>query len=552
MACRCWPSTGWAGRPRPSPPTARCGPPSATSWASTPPRPAHPPPADPPTGPDALPGARGAPPTRGTHPAGRPGRRAGPHPRAPAGGAAGDADRRRWRREDAARAAVSPPTCSPSTPTAYASSSWARCTTPPRWARTSRPRSGAPRTRCTDSACSPSSTTANTSLRRPRPPSTGCCGPRRHHGAGYEPGPAGARRRGPPARAAALAAAARHRRPGAAHRVRCGDSVLPTRPRHPAGVRAHGRQRRCRRRDLPPPGRPPTRPGARRVPDAGTEQHPARRPARGPLPAATAGDPAAPARQQTLRATIEWSYRLLTPAEQAALCALTVFPAGFDLDAAEAVVGPNALFALVDKSVVATRQRTGQMRYELLESIRSFALEQAQPNEIQAARRCHLEHFAGIVERERRAQTNWDSVAWCHGDGRRTRSPGRDRYGARCRRRRRRSAGRLRLLGALPLGWASRAAGLARRGARRRSPPARGSRGAQRRPRRARRVHQLVGAGDAGAVRRPVRRGAPGRRPLRRRPLPGPRPVLRRRVPQPARRPRRGARRVPRRHPVGG
>ena len=91
----------------------------------------------------------------------------------------------------------------------------------------------------------------------------------------------------------------------------------------------------------------------------------------------TAGDPAAPARQQTLRATIEWSYRLLTPAEQAALCALTVFPAGFDLDAAEAVVGPDALFALVDKSVVATRQRTGQMRYELLESIRSFALEQA-------------------------------------------------------------------------------------------------------------------------------------------------------------------------------
>ena len=63
-------------------------------------------------------------------------------------------------------------------------------------------------------------------------------------------------------------------------------------------------------------------------------------------------------------------------------------------------------------------------------------------------------------------------------------------------------------LGALPLGWAGRAAGLARRRARRRDPPARGPRGAQRRPRRARRVHELVGAGDTGTVLRPITRGA--------------------------------------------
>ena len=98
---------------------------------------------------------------------------------------------------------------------------------------------------------------------------------------------------------------------------------------------------------------------------------------------------------------IEWSYRLLTPAEQAALCALTVFPAVFDLDAAEAFVGPYALFALVDKSVVATRHRTVQMRYELLESIRNFAREKAQPNEIQVARSYNLQHR---VVPERRAR----------------------------------------------------------------------------------------------------------------------------------------------------
>jgi len=127
----------------------------------------------------------------------------------------------------------------------------------------------------------------------------------------------------------------------------------------------------------------------------------------------TAGDRTAPARHQTLQATIEWSYRLLTPHEQAALRALTVFPAGFDIDAAEAVAGPDVIFPLVDKSVVTTRQRGGHMRYELLESIRTFARVQAPPAEADAARRRHLGHYARLVERERRTRTNWDSVAWC-------------------------------------------------------------------------------------------------------------------------------------------
>jgi tetratricopeptide (TPR) repeat protein len=128
-------------------------------------------------------------------------------------------------------------------------------------------------------------------------------------------------------------------------------------------------------------------------------------------------DPTSPARQQTLRAAIDWSYQLLTPAEQTALRALSAFPADFDLDAAEAVIGPDGptdvIFHLVDRSVVTPRHRSGRVRYELLESIRLFVTERAPAGELAEARRRHLDHYTGIVERERRRQTNWDTVGWC-------------------------------------------------------------------------------------------------------------------------------------------
>ncbi len=84
----------------------------------------------------------------------------------------------------------------------------------------------------------------------------------------------------------------------------------------------------------------------------------------------TSGGRAALPRQQTLRAAMDWSYRLLAPEEQAALHALTVFPADFDLDAAAAVVGADGddlVFRLVDKSLVTTRAGADEMRYSLLE-----------------------------------------------------------------------------------------------------------------------------------------------------------------------------------------
>ena len=98
----------------------------------------------------------------------------------------------------------------------------------------------------------------------------------------------------------------------------------------------------------------------------------------------TAGDRAAPPRQRTLRAAIDWSYDLLTPREQALLRRLSVF-AGWALEMAEQVcadeiVPPSAILdtlaALVDKSLVIREPEVlGQARFRMLETIREYAAE---------------------------------------------------------------------------------------------------------------------------------------------------------------------------------
>jgi predicted ATPase/class 3 adenylate cyclase len=80
-------------------------------------------------------------------------------------------------------------------------------------------------------------------------------------------------------------------------------------------------------------------------------------------------------RQQTLRATIEWSYELLEPTERTLLAALSVFRGGWTLDAAEQVAGADLelIQSLVDKSLV---RRWESGRFGMLETIRDFAAEQ--------------------------------------------------------------------------------------------------------------------------------------------------------------------------------
>ena len=89
-------------------------------------------------------------------------------------------------------------------------------------------------------------------------------------------------------------------------------------------------------------------------------------------------------RQQTLRATVDWSYSLLNGAGQSLLRRLSAFADTFDLDAAEAGCGfadiemfdiAELLGALVDKSLVVAEPAGGALRYRLLETIRQFAAE---------------------------------------------------------------------------------------------------------------------------------------------------------------------------------
>ena len=99
---------------------------------------------------------------------------------------------------------------------------------------------------------------------------------------------------------------------------------------------------------------------------------------------ASGGSRTAAERQQTLRATVDWSYGLLTSAEQGLLRRLSVFADSFDLNAAEAVCGivgiaaadiADLLGSLVDKSLVLTQPAGEALRYRLLENIRQFAAE---------------------------------------------------------------------------------------------------------------------------------------------------------------------------------
>jgi predicted ATPase len=120
----------------------------------------------------------------------------------------------------------------------------------------------------------------------------------------------------------------------------------------------------------------------------------------------------ADARQQTLRATIEWSHDLLNVEEQALFARLAVFRGGCTLEAAEQVVGANldTLQSLIDKSLV---RRTGE-RFWMLETIREFALERLEASgEAGELVRRHAEFFVGLGADANRAmhgafmETDW-------------------------------------------------------------------------------------------------------------------------------------------------
>jgi len=123
-----------------------------------------------------------------------------------------------------------------------------------------------------------------------------------------------------------------------------------------------------------------------------------------------------PARQQTLGRAIDWSYDLLSEAEQTLLRQLGVFVGGCTLEAGEAVCRMagdlevavlDSIAALVDHSLLRCEERTdGGSRFTLLEMIHEYALERlAESGELETLRRRHAEYYLALAEA---AEQLWD------------------------------------------------------------------------------------------------------------------------------------------------
>ena len=115
------------------------------------------------------------------------------------------------------------------------------------------------------------------------------------------------------------------------------------------------------------------------------------------LPLLTGGPRDLPERQQTLRATIDWSYDLLTDEDQSVFRRLAVFAGGCTLAAADAIAGASidSLQSLLDKSLL----RYTTERYWMLESLRVYAAEQLDlSGEADAVRRRHADFFSNLIQ----------------------------------------------------------------------------------------------------------------------------------------------------------
>ncbi|MFN8473659.1 MAG: tetratricopeptide repeat protein [Anaerolineae bacterium] len=137
------------------------------------------------------------------------------------------------------------------------------------------------------------------------------------------------------------------------------------------------------------------------------------------LPMLIGGARDLPARQQTVRNTIAWSYDLLTEAEKTLFRRLAVFVGGWTLEAAEAICDGaydvlDGIEALVDENLVRhVEQPWGEPRYTMLETIREYGEERlADSGEKDAQRRRHAEFFAEYAERAAPDVVGPNQVVW--------------------------------------------------------------------------------------------------------------------------------------------
>lgn len=131
-----------------------------------------------------------------------------------------------------------------------------------------------------------------------------------------------------------------------------------------------------------------------------------------------------PRRQQTMQATLEWSYALLADEERSVFRALGVFVGGFTLEAAQAVgsdrAGPDGemvevLGRLVEQSLVSVEAAdTGEIgRYRMLEPIRQYSLEKLEEHgEEERTRSAHAGYFSALASKARPELKGVDQMPW--------------------------------------------------------------------------------------------------------------------------------------------
>jgi tetratricopeptide (TPR) repeat protein len=156
-----------------------------------------------------------------------------------------------------------------------------------------------------------------------------------------------------------------------------------------------------------------------------------------------------PARQRTLRATMDWSYGLLAPSARELLATLSVFVGAITLDAAEAICGPedcsdilDGLSALVDASLLLHEEPSGNPRpvgggdrFRMLQTVREYALARlSESGESDAAYARHAAYYLALAETacgeiEGARQAEWlhrleaehddlrGALRWCHARG---------------------------------------------------------------------------------------------------------------------------------------
>jgi predicted ATPase/serine/threonine protein kinase len=129
-----------------------------------------------------------------------------------------------------------------------------------------------------------------------------------------------------------------------------------------------------------------------------------------------------PQRQQTLRAAMDWSYDLLSPAEQKLFRRLSVFVGGCNLEGVEAVCDTkrdldldllDGMASMVDKSLVQVEQAKGESRFVMLETIREYALEKLKASGEEAlTKRAHAAYCLVLAEEETAEQSSAEGAEW--------------------------------------------------------------------------------------------------------------------------------------------